>query len=242
MRPHEPSHRPRIVANLAMSADGKIDSAFREGQGLGSRLDRDRLDELRAEADAIWDALMGFARYGCNRAHAADYAVIVAQTAFLKAYYPVEYMAALLSVERYAEARRLGEAAVRLSKDTTWECVLEDYLAHVEAAAAAEAHDAGVASRALGEARRDLVEEPPHHILVGHHGQGAAPRRQGAGAGERDHALGQRAQLLRLGHRSDDPLVGEERAQLVAEQRLAVGGGAAQLAVLDSVSHRSSRA
>jgi len=36
-----------------MSADGKIDSALREGQGLGSRLDRDRLDELRAEADAI---------------------------------------------------------------------------------------------------------------------------------------------------------------------------------------------
>ena len=35
----------------------------------------------RAEADAIWDALMGFARYGFNRAHAADYAVIVAQTA-----------------------------------------------------------------------------------------------------------------------------------------------------------------
>ncbi len=53
MRPHEPSHRPRIVANLAMSADGKIDSALREGRGLGSRLDRDRLDELRAEADAI---------------------------------------------------------------------------------------------------------------------------------------------------------------------------------------------
>lgn len=53
MRPHDPSHRPRIVANLAMSADGKIDSAFREGKGLGSRLDRDRLDEVRAEADAI---------------------------------------------------------------------------------------------------------------------------------------------------------------------------------------------
>ena len=71
----------------------------------------------RAEADAIWDALMGFARYGFNRAHAADYAVIVAQTAFLKAYYPVEYMAALLTIERHdtekiglliAECRRMG--------------------------------------------------------------------------------------------------------------------------------------
>lgn len=71
----------------------------------------------REEADKIWDALMGFARYGFNRAHAADYAVIVAQTAFLKAYYPVEYMTALLTVERHntekvglliAECRRMG--------------------------------------------------------------------------------------------------------------------------------------
>ena len=53
MRSHETSYRPRIVANLAMSADGKIDSAYREGRGLGSRLDRDRVDELRAEADAV---------------------------------------------------------------------------------------------------------------------------------------------------------------------------------------------
>jgi DNA polymerase III subunit alpha len=71
----------------------------------------------RAEADAIWDALMGFARYGFNRAHAADYAVVVAQTGYLKAHYPVEYMAALLTVERHdtekvgiliAECRRMG--------------------------------------------------------------------------------------------------------------------------------------
>jgi DNA polymerase III subunit alpha len=71
----------------------------------------------RHETDEIWDALMGFARYGFNRAHAADYAVIVAQTAYLKAHYPAEYMAALLTVERHntekvglliAECRRMG--------------------------------------------------------------------------------------------------------------------------------------
>ena len=70
-----------------------------------------------AETDKIWDALMGFARYGFNRAHTADYAVIVAQTGYLKAYYPAEYMAALLTVERHdtekvglliAECRRMG--------------------------------------------------------------------------------------------------------------------------------------
>jgi DNA polymerase-3 subunit alpha len=71
----------------------------------------------RADADKIWDALMGFARYGFNRAHTADYAVIVAQTGYLKAHYPAEYMAALLTVERHdtekvglliAECRRMG--------------------------------------------------------------------------------------------------------------------------------------
>jgi DNA polymerase-3 subunit alpha len=71
----------------------------------------------REEADQIWDELMGFARYGFNRAHAADYAVIVAQTGYLKAHYPAEYMAALLTVERHntekvglliAECRRMG--------------------------------------------------------------------------------------------------------------------------------------
>ena len=71
----------------------------------------------RHEADEIWDALMGFARYGFNRAHAADYAVIVAQTGYLKAHYPAEYMAALLTIERHntdkvgvliGECRRMG--------------------------------------------------------------------------------------------------------------------------------------
>ena len=39
-----------------------------------------------------------FANYGFNKAHAADYAVITVQTAFLKTNYPYEYMAAMLSV------------------------------------------------------------------------------------------------------------------------------------------------
>ncbi|HZD10315.1 MAG TPA: DNA polymerase III subunit alpha [Candidatus Binatia bacterium] len=71
----------------------------------------------RKVCEAIWGDIEYFARYGFNKAHAADYAVITCQTAFLKAHYPVEYMAALLSVERndtskvalyLADARRLG--------------------------------------------------------------------------------------------------------------------------------------
>ena len=76
-----------------------------------------RVGLSRKDADAIWDALMGFARYGFNRAHAADYAVITVQTAYLKAHYPLEYMAAMLLVERnnhekvayyITESRRMG--------------------------------------------------------------------------------------------------------------------------------------
>ncbi len=69
------------------------------------------------KADEIYAAIEYFANYGFNKAHAADYAMITCQTAYLKAHYPVEYMTALLSVEKdntdkvavlLAECRRLG--------------------------------------------------------------------------------------------------------------------------------------
>lgn len=43
----------RVLINLAISVDGKIDSAAREGGGFSSRLDRDRVDAVRSEADAL---------------------------------------------------------------------------------------------------------------------------------------------------------------------------------------------
>lgn len=51
-------------------------------------------------AEAIFNDIEFFARYGFNKSHAADYAVLTVQTAFLKAHYPHEYMAALLTIER----------------------------------------------------------------------------------------------------------------------------------------------
>jgi DNA polymerase-3 subunit alpha len=51
-------------------------------------------------AGKIFDDIEFFARYGFNKSHAADYAVLTVQTAFLKAHYPHEYMAALLTIER----------------------------------------------------------------------------------------------------------------------------------------------
>ncbi|MGI9253633.1 MAG: OB-fold nucleic acid binding domain-containing protein, partial [Thermomicrobiales bacterium] len=71
----------------------------------------------RGLAGDIFDTIEKFAGYGFNKAHSAAYAVIAAQTAYLKANYPVEFMAALLSseignteklVSNAAECRRAG--------------------------------------------------------------------------------------------------------------------------------------
>ena len=53
----------------------------------------------RSTAERIFDLMEKFAGYGFNKSHSAAYAFIVYQTAYLKANYPVEYMAALLSNE-----------------------------------------------------------------------------------------------------------------------------------------------
>ena len=50
-----------------------------------------------AVAGEIYDEMMDFAKYAFNKSHAACYAVVSYQTAFLKHYYPVEFMAALLT-------------------------------------------------------------------------------------------------------------------------------------------------
>src|SRR5262249_42326544 len=50
-------------------------------------------------ANEIFDQMETFARYGFNRSHSAAYALISFQTAYLKAHYPVEFMAALMSHE-----------------------------------------------------------------------------------------------------------------------------------------------
>jgi DNA polymerase III subunit alpha len=71
----------------------------------------------REVAGKIYDDIEFFANYGFNKAHAADYAMITCQTAYLKAHYPVEYVTALLSVWHHdtarvavycADARRMG--------------------------------------------------------------------------------------------------------------------------------------
>ncbi len=88
-------------------------------------------------ASAIFDEWEEFARYGFNKAHAADYGVIAVQTAYLKAHYPVEYMTALLSVSQndtakialyVADCRRMG---IRVEPPdincSGWDFTIEDH-------------------------------------------------------------------------------------------------------------------
>ncbi len=58
---------------------------------------QNRIDPAKAEM--IFELMAKFAEYGFNKSHSAAYAYIAFQTAYLKAHYPVEFMAALLSCE-----------------------------------------------------------------------------------------------------------------------------------------------
>ncbi|MCD8213486.1 MAG: DNA polymerase III subunit alpha, partial [Campylobacter sp.] len=51
------------------------------------------------KADDLFELIVKFAGYGFNKSHSAAYAYVTFQTAFLKAYYPAEFMAALLTSE-----------------------------------------------------------------------------------------------------------------------------------------------
>lgn len=55
----------------------------------------------RGQASDIFDQVAKFASYGFNKSHAAAYALVAYQTAFLKANYPVEFMAALMTLDMH---------------------------------------------------------------------------------------------------------------------------------------------
>jgi DNA polymerase III subunit alpha len=88
-------------ADLLRRAMGKKDmnemvkerAKFTEGAKITNTIPVD-------EANRLFDILEKFANYGFNRSHSAAYAFISFQTAYIKAHHPVEFMAALLTVER----------------------------------------------------------------------------------------------------------------------------------------------
>jgi DNA polymerase-3 subunit alpha len=58
-------------------------------------------------AQKIWEWILPFASYGFNKSHSVAYAKIALYTAFLKAHFPVEFMASLLSSEK-ADVEKVG--------------------------------------------------------------------------------------------------------------------------------------
>jgi DNA polymerase-3 subunit alpha len=71
----------------------------------------------KGQAQTIFELLAKFADYGFNKSHAAAYALVSFQTAYMKAHYPVEFIAASMTLdmnntdklsEFRAEAQRLG--------------------------------------------------------------------------------------------------------------------------------------
>lgn len=78
------------------------------------------------QARELWDMILKFAGYGFNKSHSTAYALVAYQTAYLKAHFPVEFMAALLSgdipgrnfkhkdslVEHLEDCKRMGITVV----------------------------------------------------------------------------------------------------------------------------------
>lgn len=105
----------KLVQALAGFSLGKADILRR---AMGKK-DKKAMDSMRTEfmagckdkgvaedaAGKVWELLLPFAGYAFNKAHAVCYAMIAYQTAYLKANYPVEYMAALMAAYRSKEDR-----------------------------------------------------------------------------------------------------------------------------------------
>ena len=105
----------QLVRALAGFSLGKADILRR---AMGKK-DKKAMDSMQAEfvggclnrgvskdvADKVWELLLPFAGYAFNKAHTVCYAMLAYQTAYLKANYPVEYMAALMAVYRSKEDR-----------------------------------------------------------------------------------------------------------------------------------------
>src|SRR5690606_178047 len=87
-------------ADMLRRAMGKKDQAAMDQQRQIFIKGADEKHKISAnKANEIFDLLNKIAQYGFNKSHSAAYAVVAYQTAYLKANYPVEFMAAVLTAE-----------------------------------------------------------------------------------------------------------------------------------------------
>ncbi len=102
------------ILRRAMGKKDKKEMASQRGDFISGAVER---GVARYDAEAIFEACAKFAEYGFNKSHSAPYAFLTYQTAYMKANYPVEFMAASMTLmmhntdklsEYRAEAERLG--------------------------------------------------------------------------------------------------------------------------------------
>jgi DNA polymerase-3 subunit alpha len=67
-----------------------------------------------SKAQELFDLILKFAGYGFNKSHSTGYAIIAYQTAYLKTYFPAQYMAAVLTFE--SQAQKVEDWAVYLEE------------------------------------------------------------------------------------------------------------------------------
>ncbi len=102
------------ILRRAMGKKDKKEMASQRGDFISGSVER---GIARADAEVIFDTCAKFAEYGFNKSHSAPYALLTYQTAYMKANYPVEFLAASMTLamgntdklaEFRAEAERLG--------------------------------------------------------------------------------------------------------------------------------------
>ncbi|MDE3073923.1 MAG: DNA polymerase III subunit alpha [Chloroflexota bacterium] len=98
----------KIAAEMESQRAKLLDGLVANGEAFGM---------TEARAQELWQAIEPFAGYGFNKAHAASYALVAYQTAYLKANFPVEFMTSALAAHQgntlkvglgVAECRRMG--------------------------------------------------------------------------------------------------------------------------------------
>ncbi len=90
-------------ADILRKAMGKKNPEVMEKQKAGFVSGAEKNGYSLKAATELFDLMAKFAEYGFNKSHSAAYAYIAYQTAYLKAHYPVEFMAANLSAEMGVE-------------------------------------------------------------------------------------------------------------------------------------------
>jgi DNA polymerase-3 subunit alpha len=102
------------ILRRAMGKKDKKEMASQRGDFISGAVER---GINRSDAEVIFEACAKFAEYGFNKSHSAPYALLTYQTAYMKANYPVEFLAASMTLamgntdklaEFRSEAQRLG--------------------------------------------------------------------------------------------------------------------------------------